>query len=409
MSTEITLPYVGQAISVIDGALPTDYLKQRVLKTNRKFPRVYSIEEPSQASSNNPFPDIPRIQFVDDASAREQFLVFLNTIEPAIFDQHFALLVDLGLSIQSAEDEVHDTCKSKSDLKPAVRLYLENAKSAWFSIQKLFGFMKWLIVKNRLVETHIQAFTSIIEAFDSLDLARQVRFLKPIETQLAHNQDRCIFEVPMVYPHSSLSELLLAMPVWYLSTTTPSTDKNDPQPSRYLKKICDAGGGQNFAWLYQIYNRRDRSLEQFPSIDPVPQDLSELMSSDFTNHFEVVAYATPYHNLASTEWADPTWQSGLDPLALGFFSDIPFVIGIKRWSGNGILPSFANLTADTINHLQTHKNLLNKFSAPFWYKSQIRSGIFHGCLSNDQGQLEKFAEEIVSRFNGGKVYDFLHG
>jgi hypothetical protein len=208
-----------------------------------------------------------------------------------------------------------------------------------------------------------------------------------------------------------LPELTYAFPVWYVSakgSLPDNTTSDDPQPDHAIKFISDAVGSQEFAWFYQIYNRRTRPLSQFKGKDIIPPALVKIMKRA-QEAFDYVAILTPYHDTASKEWSDPNWLRNIDPLMVGMLKGLPYVFVLGRWSGTGIFPLLLDCIADTSNHLKLNKHLLNKFPAnSYWYK-----GLSGGCLTSmgghDNTVLEPFAGMLLKAYENGKLFEFLRG
>ncbi|MBI5076831.1 hypothetical protein HZB94_00400 [Candidatus Falkowbacteria bacterium] len=226
----------------------------------------------------------------------------------------------------------------------------------------------------------------------------------------------------MIIPIKYLPEMLVACPVWYVTGKGDLQDLTrvaDPTPDEAIKYFCDSVGTKNFAWLYQIYNRRTRPFSAFASRDIIPPALLAIMQSG-RQMFDYLAIATPYHDQASREWADPKWLRNIDPFLLGFMKTLPYVFVLGRWSGTGLFPLFLDMIADTINHLRVNKNLLNNFLASsYWYRGNQKvtrassdRGPIDDCLCAMRGAatndvLLPFAEKVIAAFDEGKLFEFL--
>ena len=221
-----------------------------------------------------------------------------------------------------------------------------------------------------------------------------------------------------IVPIRYLPDLLVAAPVWFVSARErleDLTDQNDPKPDNAVKFFCDAVGTKEFAWLYQIYNRRTRPLKNFSGRDIVPLPIMKIIES-VRDKFDYLVIATPYHDIASREWVDPQWLRNLDPFLFGFVKDLPFMFLLGRWSGTGLFPLLCDMIADTIDHLRlNHKKLKNFPSGAFWYKGldsyQEEDGILLGGSNNHGGNnvLVPFALEVIKAFEEGRLFEFLRG
>ncbi len=212
-------------------------------------------------------------------------------------------------------------------------------------------------------------------------------------------------------PVNALAEISVAFPVWYwggqeLEDTTKS---EDPRPSVALQHICDAVGTQQFANWLQMWNRRTRLITSFDSNrDLMPPRIVEAIR--LANQiFDYVVIATPYHDIASHEWADLNWLRLIDPLLIGFKKEVPDVVFvIDRWSGTGMLPLFVDCVADTMSFLELHKSGLKKFkSDTYWHKTPGIISALSRCVSSEG--LHGFAEECLRMYEEGRLFDFLRG
>ena len=130
-----------------------------------------------------------------------------------------------------------------------------------------------------------------------------------------------ILSVETVIPIRYLPDLLVTAPVWFVHSKNNDlsdlTDEVDPHPDHAIKFFCDQVGTKEFAWLYQIYNRRTRPFKSFKGRDIVPLPLMDIMEQ--AKHvFDYTVIATPYHDIASREWVDPAWLLSIDPFLFGF-------------------------------------------------------------------------------------------
>ena len=217
------------------------------------------------------------------------------------------------------------------------------------------------------------------------------------------------FRSDMIIPIKYLPEMLVACPVWYVTGKEGLPDltkADDPRPDAAIQYFCDSVGTKNFAWFYQIYNRRTRPFSAFTGRDIISTTLISIMQSG-RQVFDYMAIATPYHDQASREWADPKWLRNIDPFLLGFMKGLPYIFVLGRWSGTGLFPLFLDMIADTINHLRLNKQLLGNFMGQaYWYK-----GANGNCLeSNGNAKntlLMPFAEKIIAAFDEGRLFEFL--
>jgi len=225
-----------------------------------------------------------------------------------------------------------------------------------------------------------------------------------------------ILRVDTIVPIRYLPEMLVACPVWFhtaLDGSVIDTQQiTNPDVARVTRWICDQVPTQEFAWFYQLYNRRMRPLGNFNSnVDIMPPDVMKVMI-EARKVFDVVAIATPYHDLASTEWQTARWIRQRDPFLLAFNHDVPFIFILGRWSGTGLFPLFLDMIADTMAHLEQHKTLLaNIHPESRWYRGQGWGSLLLGG-SNGTAQntvLRPFADQVLAAYRDGRLFQFLRG
>jgi len=217
-----------------------------------------------------------------------------------------------------------------------------------------------------------------------------------------------------VIPQSCLVELAVMTPVMFVDAKEEFADtstQNDPQPDHSIKFFADLIGSEEFAWFYQIYNRRRRPISAFnskrdftpPAIFPLIKEAREI--------FDYVVIATPYHDIASREWADPNWLRNLDPFLLGFKKGLPFIFVLARWSGTGLFPLACDMIADTVNHIRLNRDRLANFGMAYWYQgNMVTMGKTHLTNGNkDSHPLCKFADQLIGAFDEGWLFPFLRG
>lgn len=365
-------------------------------------PKVVPQELINQAIANNPLETMPRWEFSDQVKASSSFRQTLPSMKEAFLNTHFLLFSDLGITFETSESEVTDRIAKMLKQKSHLGAHCAALGVSFKAFQQVFSFIDLITEKGKFEEKHLTSIYSICTAYAAInDVVRGAKLMKPIGLQVHFNRERYIFEIPTVLSTSNLAEILLAMPVCFLSVGN-TVSEEDPRPSSATKMFCDAIGSKNFAWFYQLYNRRDRAIKNFQGPDPIPSDYLEFRPQlERLVSLEVIA--TPYHSISTKEWCDPSWQSSIDPIAFGLYDDIPFFTIFKRWSGNGIFPLLADLMADTISHIKTNMNSLRNFRNPYWYKA----GGTGDTSLGDSTKLTTFAQSLVQNFSEGKVFDFL--
>jgi hypothetical protein len=213
-----------------------------------------------------------------------------------------------------------------------------------------------------------------------------------------------------------LPELTYAFPVCFVSTKEgfqDNSDNDDPEPDEVVKFFADSVGSREYAWFYQIYNRRTRPLSKFQGKDIMPPNLVKIMKQA-KDLFDCVVIMTPYHDLASREWSDPNWLRNIDPVMVGFLKGLPYMFILGRWSGTGIFPMLLDCIADTSNHLKLNKHLLENFKRnSFWYRGfGGPDSIPNSYLSKDGREsngLESYVDRLLFAYDKGLLFPFLHG
>lgn len=360
-----------------------------------------------QAIANNPLDTVPRWQFTDEILAANSFRQSFPELKAAFMRTHFLFLQDLGFSFDMEDHDIKEKTAKLLREKSSLTTHVQASSDCLRAFSELFSFLDFIIEKGRFQEKHLTSLQTVCTSFAALaaDPVQAARLMKPIGAQIAFNRERYIFEIPTVLSTNNLPEILLAMPVCFMSGTgVRSSKEDDPPVSDAARTFCDLVGSVSFAWFYQMYNRRDRTiqanLENF--LDPVPSDYLEFRPQ-LAPMVDLEVICTPYHHIASKEWADPAWFGGIDPIALGVQKGIPFVTIFKRWSGNGVFPLLPELMAGTIQHLSANTNKLGNFNSPYWYKT-MTSSLY---LSNAGGVLSAFAKRLIQTFGEGKAVDLL--
>lgn len=216
-----------------------------------------------------------------------------------------------------------------------------------------------------------------------------------------------ILTVESVLPVHYLPDMLVMSPVWFVHSKTSllcNELEEDPLPDHAVKFFSDQVGTMEFAWFYQIYNRRTRPLSAFSGRDIIPPAIMEVMEQA-KQTFDYLVIATPYHDIASREWVDPNWQRNIDPFLIGFKKGMPFMFLLGRWSGTGLFPLMCDMIADTMNHLRINREKLRNFRNPYWYTPLNNDT--HSSTNGDN--LATFASEALKAYAKGELFDFLRG
>lgn len=338
-----------------------------------KTAKAIDTEQVKKALENQPFAEVvlEKIQQKESknlASLAENFL-----------QENFAMLTELDISY-SVTDEI-DLAAEREVVKKGQAIYKG---------QGLDGMVASLA-------TEYKNFCGVRECF-----------------KLMHQNN--ILSAETVISNYYLPDLLVTAPVWFVGSKEGLSDNRrseDPSPDHAVKFFCNQVNSKEFAWLYQIYNRRTRPLSAFSGRDIMPLKIVELLDKA-KKVFDYIVIATPYHDIASKEWTDPQWLRNIDPFLIGFQKDLPFMFFLGRWSGTGLFPLMCDMIADTINHLRINKAKLRNFNANSYWHKGLR--IIHNgdVLQLDGGNeknnvLEPFADELIAAFERGKLFEFLRG
>ena len=157
--------------------------------------------------------------------------------------------------------------------------------------------------------------------------------------------------------------------------------------------------------------------------------------------FDYLVIATPYHDIASREWAEVHWHwvRNVDPFLLGFVKQVPeLVFCLGRWSGRALFPRIGDMIADTIDHLEKGKPLLANLNegGGRWYKTETRvdfentfvgprlrpvesysvpnEGLPRSKLDRERWRKEnhslvRFANTVRGKFEEGNLFSWLRG
>lgn len=268
--------------------------------------------------------------------------------------------------------------------------------------------------EQRIVEDTKATYTAEGLGGQSESLQREYEELRGIRSVFRMLHANSVLSAETIVPIHYLPDLLVTAPVWYIwsSSVVDQDSENDPLPDEATRFFCDRVGTREFAWLYQIYNRRTRPVSRFAGreisgkffSDTMPPRIVKVLS-DAKKVFDFVVIATPYHDVASREWADPNWLRNIDPFLFGFFKRLDFMFMLGRWSGTGLFPLMCEMVADTIAHLSMNKAQLANFPHDAWWYRGGSDGT-NRCLLVE---LVPFAEQVIAAFERGELFQFLRG
>ncbi|MBI4256999.1 hypothetical protein HY626_03025 [Candidatus Uhrbacteria bacterium] len=236
------------------------------------------------------------------------------------------------------------------------------------------------------------------------EFATTIRFLKEHE----------LLAPGTAIPIEHTADLFMAAPVWYVRSHVdqPNTwDDSDPRPDQAVRDFAGLFGTQEWAHLFQMFNRRTRPFSRYEG-DMIPDHIVTIIERVGT-FFDYLVIATPYHDVAGREWEDPAWRTLIDPYLVGFKKGVPYLFFLGRWSDTGVFPLVGEMIADTIGYLKVNKAKLAGFgSLPFWHFSDPshpdRQG--HSNSFKDAGsRLQTFVDELIRHFEAGTLFPFLRG
>ncbi|MFH1621234.1 MAG: hypothetical protein ABIB04_04070 [Patescibacteria group bacterium] len=231
-------------------------------------------------------------------------------------------------------------------------------------------------------------------------------------------RDNDILRPGCVIPIGNLPDILMAAPVWYVASKeeipTQYWNMGDPLPDKAVQYFCQTlGANQTWANLFQIWNRRTRTLARYEG-DQIPPHIRRAIKLA-REWFDFVVIATPYHDAAGREWEDPNWQRQIDPFLYGFKKGLPFVYFLGRWSDSGIFPLMPEMIADTIEYLRANTERLSGFpDRPYWYfadPDNLHRGVHNDSylLENSTAVLKALAKGMINAFEEERLFDFIRG
>lgn len=218
-----------------------------------------------------------------------------------------------------------------------------------------------------------------------------------------------------IIPIKYLPDFFMAVPVWYFSMSegeaaqaTREWDQSDPHVHSATKYFCELFPNQNWADVFQMFNRRLRTLHRYTG-DIIPPKVSRRIVQA-REQFDYTIIMTPYLDVAGRDWQNPQWLRSIDPYVVGFKRGIPYFFVLARFSDSGTFPLFTEMVADTIGFLKTHQNRLlnfNTVSNPFWNFVNPQKGALPGHALGTH--LSKVSATLINEFESGTLFDWLRG
>lgn len=265
-------------------------------------------------------------------------------------------------------------------------------------------------------QAKINETTGAYEQNDMNDLAVTLRAeyeeMKRLRTALAEIKKMGALQPETIIPIKYLADLTVIAPVLFTYSKYSLEDNtriDDPHFDHAVEFFCDCIGAKNYAWFYQMYNRRTRPLSNFNGRDVPTIEIMRIIEKA-KQIFDYVSIFTPYHDIASKEWRDFKWLRNIDPFLFGFVKGLPYMFFLGRWSGT-FFPMIPDMIADTIDHIRINRDLLANFAYnTYWYMGGDGTG---SVLQNKGGEksentvLPKFADQIISAYMEGRLFQFL--
>lgn len=113
--------------------------------------------------------------------------------------------------------------------------------------------------------------------------------------------------------------------------------------------------------------------------------------------FDYLVIATPYHDLAASEWGDARWTRQIDPFLLGVLKQVlELMFCLGRWSGTGLFPLIG-----------PRLRSLSDYCAP--KKAMPRSPCDREHWKRANHTLIRFTDRLLQRFEEGRLFSWLRG
>lgn len=243
-------------------------------------------------------------------------------------------------------------------------------------------------------------------------LEEEVGRLKAIRSVLGVMYDENLVRHDTIVPMSMLPDLFMAVPVWYFwwdgdrHGIEAAYRDRDPRPNASTLWFSDQFPNQRWRDMYQMFNRRFRTLKEFKG-DIIPPHVVRRMSK-VVKLFDYVVIMTPYLEEAGNDWTDLAWLRSIDPYVVGFKKGVPVFFILARFSDTGLFPLHTQLVADTMHFLASNKGRLRGFDGvnnPFWYMGPGDKS----CLAGLGDHLIDHVGQTQRAFEAGQLFPWLKG
>lgn len=380
----IVLPQFRRKLFADRGERADILTSTRLESAERLMPPV-SDDEVRAAVKNNLFDSVRLVKTLD-ADDIGGFPDFVKETRQALFQKMFRQLSDNGINPDMSDAEItpiiegilrrnQNTRRGGPERKvDPLKGHYDNLILDMRAFDSIFDQVEFILKCGEFTDQHATAFVTIIDAIGNMPSEKpRSQLLRILGSRCQHLTDRYIFELPTVLDSSHMTELLLAMPVWFtaLHTNKKDTWVNTEYSHTSKHDLCSRVSTPAFSWLYQLYNVQNRRIVDFPSSpDPIPTEYRA-----FRGRLEGLAatevITSPYHQMGPQAWITPAFRPSIDPIAFCTISGCPKIVVLKRWSGTGVFPLMAQLVARTAEHLKVMREAISRITN---VSSNIESG-----------------------------------
>lgn len=243
------------------------------------------------------------------------------------------------------------------------------------------------------------------------DLLRFVNIRYGLPEALRFMDKEELLRPDCVIPVSYLPDLTTAVPVCYFYTHEEGSFASRKEATEAIDDICRLVPNQRFANLFQLFNRRGRTLEDYTG-DLIPPHVLRRMH-EAAPVFDTLFIMTPYLDEVAKEWTAGNWARSCDPYLVGLKKDVPAIFLLARFSESGVFPLFNELLAGTIEFLRKHaeklKNLDGRTYEWFEYDSSgtgRRKERFGRKLGSE---MFDYTQSMLKAFEQGRLFPWLRG
>lgn len=244
----------------------------------------------------------------------------------------------------------------------------------------------------------------------------QVKNFKQVRAALRMMWEEHVIRPDTVIPIKYLPDLFMACPVWFHWTANPESalrSHSSGDPNFAAPTFWKLFPNDHWVDTFSLFNYRFRPLAIYRG-EIIPPAATRRM--DLARHlFDHVVIATPYHDVAASEWEAFAWQRALDPYVIGFKEGLPFFMVLARFSDSGTFPLFHELVGDTIEFLKSWQPrieavLQREGDRSMSWAAPDRTQYAWNISGYDMGKrLRGRLAELAKAFESGKLFDWLRG